>query len=64
MIGIILHYSNLTQRGVICDKDATRHPFHIKDWQDEIMLQRGMKVNFDLNLQQQAIQIRRYYIAA
>ncbi len=64
MIGIILHYSALTQCGVICDTNALRYPFHLTDWQDEVMLQRGMKVNFDLNLQQQAIQIRRYYIAA
>lgn len=64
MIGIILHYSNLTQRGVICDKDATRYPLHINDWQDEIMLQRGMKVVFDLNSEKQAIQIRLHLIAA
>lgn len=64
MIGIILHYSTLTQRGVICSEDTIRYLFHLCDWQEEIPLRRGMKVIFEINSQQQVIQIHQHAIAA
>ena len=64
MIGIILHYSTLTQRGVICGEDTIRYPFHLCSWQEKIPLKRGMIVIFEINPQQQVIQIHQHAIAA
>lgn len=55
MKGIILDFSIQTNTGIISGDDSTRYHFLGSEWKETIAPQRGMKVDFDLNVQGQAI---------
>ncbi len=55
MKGIILDFSIQTNTGIISGDDSTRYHFLGGEWKETIAPQRGMKVDFDLNAQGQAI---------
>ncbi len=64
MLGLILHYSTMTQMGVLIDENSNRHKFSNDQWQADIEIKRGLKVDFKLDHQGQIIYIRQNSIAA
>lgn len=64
IIGLILHYSPLNKAGIVIDENAVRYPFSSNEWQEDVDLKRGLKVTFDLDLDDQVTNIRREWLAA
>lgn len=62
IIGLILHYSRLNNTGVIIDKNSIRHQFSSKEWKEDTDLKLGLKVTFDLDQDDQAINIRQDWL--
>ncbi|ENW19118.1 hypothetical protein GPS50_06080 [Acinetobacter haemolyticus] len=63
-IGLILHYSSQTKMGILVDQNSVRYSFSSKDWQEKANLKSGLKVTFDLNQDNQAINIRQEWLLA
>ncbi len=64
MPGLILHYSTMTQMGILIDENSNRHKFSNDQWQADIEIKRGLKVDFKLDNQGQVIYIRQILMAA
>ncbi|MFW1810914.1 DUF805 domain-containing protein [Acinetobacter ursingii] len=64
MKGIILDFSIQTNTGIISGDDSTRYHFLGNEWKETVAPQRGMKVDFDLNAQGQAIGVYKALIGS
>ncbi|ATZ66803.1 hypothetical protein [Acinetobacter haemolyticus] len=63
-IGLILHYSNQTQMGILVDENAVRYSFSNTEWQENTELKCGLKITFDLNHDNQVTNIRQEWLVA